>query len=263
MTTEFDIDKLIYTYFTPSDDKVSQAMVYCLGSGGKRIRPNLLLKTAANLECVDDNICRLAVALECIHTYSLVHDDLPCMDNDDFRRGKPTCHKQFDEATAVLCGDALLNLAMEIVSGGSATDNYMKCINMLFTNSGYNGMIRGQTLDLNGSDNNDGLMEISLCKTAKMIISAIAIPAVYAGLPADEVEKYKQIGQYIGIAYQVADDLLDEKSGENSFVSVLGHDETVQLLNCLSNETLCLLDKLNVGQEHIRQLVTFNLTRKF
>ena len=106
-------------------------------------------------------------------------------------------------------------------------------------------------------------MEISLCKSAKMVISAIAIPAVYAGLPADEVEKYKQIGQYIGIAYQVADDLLDEKSGENSFVSVLGHDETVQLLNCLSNETLCLLDKLNVGQEHIRQLVTFNLTRKF
>lgn len=263
MTAETDIDKLIYKYFAPAEDRVSQAMKYCLDSGGKRVRPSLLLETARSLGCVDDNICRLAVALECIHTYSLVHDDLPCMDNDDFRRGKPSCHRQFDEATAVLCGDALLNLAMEIVSGGTSGENYLKCVNAMFSNSGFKGMIRGQILDLAGSDSFEGLKEIAVNKTAKMIVSAISIPAIYMGLPQYRIEVFGQIGTNLGVAYQVADDLLDEQSGENSFVTVIGKERSAELLRQLTGKTVECLRKLPYDLSHIEKLALFNLRRQF
>lgn len=137
------------------NSRALEAALYTLRNAGKRIRPNLVFKTAALFDVYDENVERIACAVELIHNYSLIHDDLPCMDDDDFRRGKPSCHKVFGEGTAVLAGDGLLNLAAEVLCGGLCGEKYFKAMGRLFSRTGFNGMIGGQSCDIDEKKQND------------------------------------------------------------------------------------------------------------
>ena len=152
-STKVFFEKKLKEYIKSFDyyPRLDEAMEYSLNAGGKRLRPVLMIECAKMLGLSQDRIIPLAIAIELIHTYSLIHDDLPCMDNDDLRRGKPTNHKVFGEDMAVLAGDGLLNLAMEISLDAIESDNcenYMKAVKLLFASSGPEGMIGGQAIDI-------------------------------------------------------------------------------------------------------------------
>jgi len=226
------VENLIERYLPFGREEVYEAMRYSLFSGGKRLRPILLLQIAQQLGVLDDNTQRLAVALEMIHTYSLVHDDLPCMDDDDFRRGKPSCHKQFGEAQAVLAGDTLLNCAIEVALGGECNTSYLLSVRHLFACSGYRGMITGQSLDLFTKPTNlEDLCEIASGKTSALFSASIVCPALYAGLADNQIELLKKIANALGIVFQIVDDIQDAE--EKSFVAVLGKQESIEVANRL------------------------------
>ncbi len=238
------IENLIERYLPFGRDSVYDAMRYSLFSGGKRLRPVLLLEMAKSLGVYDENTQRLAVALEMVHTYSLIHDDLPCMDDDDFRRGKPSCHKQFGQARAVLAGDCLLNCAMEVALAGSVDKNYLDSAKHLFACSGYKGMILGQSLDLFTNPTTvDQLVEIASGKTSALFSAAIVCPAIYAGLEEYQIGLLKKIANLLGIAFQIADDLSDGE--EKSFLAVLGKQKCIDLLNELLTNANMLVNQLD------------------
>lgn len=238
------IENLIERYLPHGRDSVYDAMRYSLFSVGKRLRPVILLELAQGLGVLDDNTQRLAVALEMVHTYSLIHDDLPCMDNDDFRRGKPSCHKQFSEAHAVLAGDCLLNTAVEVTLGGKWCERYLEAVRHLFACSGYKGMILGQSLDLFTHPTTvEQLTEIASGKTSALFSAAIVCPAIYAGVDNEQVDLLKKIANNLGIAFQIADDLQDGE--EKSFLSLLGKDECKILAEKLIAGAYQMIEKLS------------------
>lgn len=237
------VENLIERYLPFGRDSVYDAMRYSLFSGGKRLRPVILLEMAQSLGVLNDNMRRLAVALEMVHTYSLIHDDLPCMDDDDFRRGRPSCHKQFSEAHAVLAGDCLLNCAMEVALGGILTESYLKAVKHLFACSGYKGMILGQSMDLFSNPTTlEQLTEIAVGKTSALFSAAIVCPALYSNLPCEQIEMLKKIATNLGIAFQIADDLQD--ADEKSFVAVVGASESVALAKSLLSSVYQTLENL-------------------
>lgn len=189
-----------------------EAMDYSISNGGKRLRPILLYSTAEALGVKIEEIEYFALALEMIHSYSLVHDDLPSMDNDDFRRGKPSTHKQFGEAMGILAGDALLNLAVETCL---QKDNFSildaKALKTLFNCSGYSGMIAGQVLDLQSEKTNERTVEllndIYLNKCAKLIIAPVLIASILSG--NKYYDELKEFAINLGIMFQISDDILD------------------------------------------------------
>ena len=252
------IENLIERYIPYGNDQVFDAVRYSLFSGGKRLRPILLLEMSKSLGVFDSNMQRLAVALEMIHTYSLIHDDLPCMDDDDFRRGKPTCHKQFTEAHAVLAGDCLLNCAIEVALGGVVEKSYLDAVKHMFLCSGSRGMILGQSMDLFSNPTTvDQLVEIASGKTSALFSAAIVCPAIYANLSKDQIVLLKSIANCLGIAFQVADDLKD--GDEKSFLAILGKDECEKLVNNLLQKVYDQVEKLDFDA---RILVEFAKTIK-
>lgn len=195
--------------------KLFDAIEYSLIPGGKRIRPVLCYATADMLGVSLDEVDYYAIATEMIHSYSLVHDDLPCMDDDDYRRGKLSTHKKYGEAIAVLVGDALLNLSIE---SALKKKNYctkdISALNTLFYCSGINGMIKGQILDLENEFNEDAteeiMQEISVNKTSKLIVAPILISSLMA-----ERAYYEELNEYgtlLGLLFQITDDILDVES---------------------------------------------------
>ena len=206
------IDEMLRKHLPKTSDKVEQAVEYSLFSGGKRFRPLLLLNTAKAVgKRKNSNAELLAVALEYVHTYSLIHDDLPAMDNDDVRRGVRTCHLQFGEAAAILAGDALLNLAMEVTLCGNLSDKrYQKACAYLFKSSGSNGMLFGQSLDLfSATSTFEDAKLVASHKTGDLIRAAIVCGALCGHASDDEVAVFEQIATDFGIAYQVVADLLE------------------------------------------------------
>ena len=195
---------------------LSSAMRYSLLAGGKRLRPTLLLAACHLLE--DDLSAALpfAAAVELIHTYSLIHDDLPAMDNDDLRRGKPSNHKAFGEATAILAGDALLNLAYELMSQ-SAHPRALKALSAIASAAGSRGMIAGQAADMwmEGREaNKDILSYIHSHKTADLITAPVVAGLILAGADDGQAEWGRTYGRHLGLAFQIVDDLLDELGDE-------------------------------------------------
>jgi len=189
-----------------------EAIHYAVFTGGKRFRPVLTL--AASEACGGDwrNALLAAAAIECIHTYSLVHDDLPALDNDDMRRGKPTCHKQFGEAVAILAGDSLLTFAFEILSRVEPAEKASRLIAELSTASGTYGMIGGQVADLTVNAANLDLPTvdyISVHKTGKLIKASAVMGALAADASEENVERMHKYGECVGLAFQSVDDLLD------------------------------------------------------
>jgi len=215
----------------PGGEPFAEAMRYPLFSGGKRIRPLLCLAAFdAITDAKDLNlVLPMAAGVELIHTYSLVHDDLPCMDDDDERRGRPTVHKQFDEATAVLVGDALLTHAFRVLVNGEAVD-------VLADAAGHRGMIGGQVLDMGLAgpvETLERLTTLHELKTGRLIRAACHLGGMAASAPLDQLASLTRYGELVGLAFQLVDDVLDADEdagadGPPSFVKLLGVDETLR-----------------------------------
>lgn len=252
------VDELISQYLPVHySDLLDEMSKYSLYSGGKRVRPIMLLTTASCFGDIDDNIKRLAAALECIHTYSLVHDDLPSMDNDQLRRGKPTAHIKYGEANAILCGDYLINCSMEILSGGNGSNNYFECISYLYKQSAM--MISGQIKDIAGNiDNLDSYLDMASCKTSALIRASMVIPAIYYNLDSCSIESLSGIATNCGIIYQIADDLDEGKAECSTILSFCDRKSAVELLQHLKTSTMIALDEFEDSVcplPHIRQLI--------
>lgn len=209
------LNEFYETIKSKSNNLITETVVYSLKNGGKRIRPILFLSACEMLGLNYDKYTNLAIAIELIHTYSLVHDDLPCMDNDDYRRGQLSTHKKFGEAFGVLSGDALLNLAFETALEFSNIDqNYVNAIKLLADYAGFSGMICGQTLDILAENSLDrtseNLYAIYLNKTAKLITAPLLMASLLAN--SKNYEELKEIGYNLGYLFQIQDDILDETS---------------------------------------------------
>ncbi len=216
---------------------ITDSVIYSLKNGGKRIRPILFLATCDILGV--DYLCyeNLALSIELIHTYSLVHDDLPCMDNDDYRRGQLSTHKKFGEAFGVLSGDALLNLAFETALDYRNIDqNYLNAIKLLSAYAGYSGMIFGQTLDILAETNlersKDNLYAIYLNKTAKLLTAPLLMASLLTG--KKYYNELEEIGINLGYLFQIQDDILDEISDIKTLGKTPKKDQAKNKLTAVS-----------------------------
>lgn len=209
--------------------EIYEAMKYSLLAGGKRIRPILAMGVCEMLGGNADDVLPFACAIECIHTYSLIHDDLPCMDNDDLRRGRPTCHKAFDEATALLAGDALLNRAFEIMANAAAEPNIIvDIIKTVSALSGDGGMIGGQVVDLDCEGKKidyDKLLYIHKHKTGDLIKAAALVGAICMKATQTEKDQIAAYAENLGLAFQIKDDILDNIGDEKLLGKPTGSDE--------------------------------------
>ena len=213
---------------------LADAMKYSLLSGGKRVRPVLMLSVADALGVAQNDVLPYAVALEMIHTYSLIHDDLPAMDNDDFRRGKPSCHKAFGEAYAILAGDALLNQAFTVLLDSALKgEKFAVAGKMLSEFAGMNGMIVGQVADLYYSDGDDEIGEETLAfvqenKTGKLLLAPVLIPSILADNRC--FFRLEQFGKALGRLFQITDDILDVVGEFEALGKSIGKDENADKL---------------------------------
>lgn len=226
------IDRYLDKYLTEKDNPqniIYKAMRYSVFAGGKRLRPILMLNVCKM--CGGDiiDVIPFACAMEMIHTYSLIHDDLPAMDNDDLRRGLPTNHIKFGEATAILAGDALLNKAFETAAEyGKDAPNAMRAMAVLAVSSGTEGMIGGQIVDMESEGKDidiERLRYIHLLKTGAIIRSACVIGAVIAGACEEEINAVDEFASNLGVAFQIRDDILDVTGDEKSLGKPIGSDE--------------------------------------
>lgn len=226
------VEKYLDTYLTEKDNPqkiIYDAMRYSVFAGGKRLRPVLMMAVSDMCGGERDEVIPFACAMEMIHTYSLIHDDLPAMDNDDLRRQMPTSHIKFGEATAILAGDALLSRAFEVVSeyDGAYPDRAMKAIHALACSSGTEGMIGGQIVDMQSEGKEITLGELEylhLNKTGAIIRSACAIGAIMSGAGEEELEKIDEFAKNLGIAFQIQDDILDVTGTEEELGKPIGSD---------------------------------------
>lgn len=211
-------------------ERLVEAMRYASINGGKRLRPVLVVETARMLGREDEGVYLAAAALECIHCYSLIHDDLPCMDDDDLRRGRPTVHKAFDEATAVLAGDALLTIAFDVICReGVHADAAvrLRLCQELARAAGLGGMVGGQVLDLEAEKvelSEEEILRLQAMKTGALIRYACRAGAILAGASEDEIARLSRFGEHLGAAFQLADDLLDVEADTVALGKTAGKD---------------------------------------
>jgi geranylgeranyl pyrophosphate synthase len=275
-----EIDKVLAGQENIHPD-LKTAMAYALNAPGKRLRAAVALWTCEIISgSVNDQAKLAAVAIEMVHTYSLVHDDLPAMDDDDFRRGQPSCHKAFDEATAILAGDALLTLAFEILAGGIEDKGMATAmIATLADAAGPSGMIAGQMADMQ-SHQAKGTVElleyIHTNKTAKMFAAAAATGAIAAGATDEQLKQMKQYGLNIGLGFQIADDILDEtassqqlgktagkdaQQGKLTYPAIIGVDNAKQLAKDYTDRAIESLHIFGDQADILRQLANELLNR--
>ena len=209
---------------------IHRAMRYSLFAGGKRVRPILCITAAEAVSGSCQGVENAACALELVHTYSLIHDDLPALDNDDLRRGRPTCHKVFGEAIAILTGDALLTLAFEVLSklDGVSAHKRIELVRELSTAAGtVDGMIGGQVNDLEGEGKQPdaALLEaIHRAKTGALLTASVRMGAIYAGASEEQLTAVSRYGRHIGLAFQIIDDLLDVEQSSEALGKTAGKD---------------------------------------
>ena len=226
---ESALDRLLDSAQT-TPHRLHEAMRYAAQGGGKRIRP-LLVYAAGQLGDSKDNaevLNAAAVAIECIHAYSLVHDDLPCMDDDDLRRGRPTVHKAFDEATALLVGDALQTRAFEILANANCdANNRLRMISALAAASGSRGMAGGQAIDLESVGKKldlAGLQQMHAMKTGALLACAVELGGIAANLNANQMAQLQKYSIALGLAFQVVDDVLDATADSQTLGKTAGKD---------------------------------------
>ncbi|WP_374553142.1 polyprenyl synthetase family protein [Aquitalea pelogenes] len=275
--------------FLPSPDtlpqRLHQAMRYATLEGGKRVRPLLAFAAGELSGASAENLARVAAAVEMIHAYSLVHDDLPCMDDDVLRRGKPTCHVEFDEATALLVGDALQTLAFELIAtpmeGVSPASQLAMC-HTLARASGHGGMAGGQAIDLASVGQTLNLPELEfmhMLKTGALIRAAVLLGAM-AGQPlsAKQTEQLDIFAKRIGLAFQVVDDVLDceadtatlgKTAGKDAandkptYVSLMGLAEAKQFARELREQAFAALEDFGPAADRLKQLADYIVARSF
>lgn len=275
------IDQNLYTNIPTTDDfqkKIYESMKYSLSTGGKRVRPILALVSYSifNNDSKDfSEIIPYAVAIEYIHTYSLIHDDLPAMDNDDIRRGKPTNHKVYNEAIAILAGDGLLNLAAEVVAKEleGITDpiklkRAIKSFRYIFSSSGIQGMVGGQTIDIDLSVDEMSLEEVETMyklKTGSLIKAPLAVGAIIGGATPEELISIEGYAEQLGLQYQIKDDILDYEDDLNSDVATLSKlvskEELESLLMKTYNKAINYLEEIDRNTDELKNIARDLLNR--
>lgn len=279
------IDKALHAYVYKKDNAQSivyEAMEYSLFAGGKRLRPILMTEMCRVCGGNIEDVMPFACAMEMIHTYSLIHDDLPAMDNDDLRRGMPTSHIKFGEANAILTGDALLNRAFEVATeySGDNPARAMRAIHMLAMSSGTEGMIGGQIIDLESEGREisvDELKNLHILKTGAIIRSACTIGALIGGASEEEIAAADTFAVNLGTAFQIRDDILDvigneeelgkpigsdAEQAKNTYVSLIGLERSNQLVEEYSNKAKTALDIFGERADFLRELTDYLIIRK-
>lgn len=270
----------------PSDKiepkRLHEAMRYSTLNGGKRIRAMLVYATGHLFNLPPSLLDSIACSIELIHAYSLIHDDLPAMDDDDLRRGKPSCHKAYDEATAILAGDALLTLAFNILSkAGCSAEQKVNCIQLLSQAAGSRGMVGGQALDLANEGKSVSIAEIEnmhLHKTGALICACITLVAgIQYTSDADDYKNLKHYAECIGLAFQVQDDILDETSttealgktqgkdkqaAKSTYPALLGLKASKQLLEGLYLDATSSLSDFDERAVYLRDIAQFVISRQ-
>lgn len=242
LTAFFEIEKkeierrlppLIHQLDGPASLK--EAMLYSLEAGGKRIRPLLLLSTLQDLNTSKSAGYNVACAIEMLHTYSLIHDDLPAMDDDDFRRGKPTNHVKFGEALAILAGDALLTKSFEVVASVDdaliSAKRKVELIRLFAKAAGPEGMVGGQVADLDGEQRELTLQQLQYIhhhKTGDLLTFSIVAGAIIAGATSEQMKLFQAFGKELGLVFQIKDDILDVEGDEKKLGKPVGSDSTKQ-----------------------------------
>ena len=283
------IDRIIQS-FLPEEKgyqkTVAEAMNYSITVGGKRLRPMLMEETFRYCGGIEEELPLLEpfmAAIEFIHTYSLVHDDLPAMDNDEYRRGRKTTWVEYGEGMAVLAGDGLLNLAFETAAGAleqELSPRTAKAIGILASKAGIYGMIGGQVVDVESEGqaiSRDKLDFIYRLKTSALIESSMMIGAVLAGASEDEVEKIRQVAEDVGVAFQIQDDILDvtstlevlgkpihsdEKNEKTTYVTLEGLEQAKKDVEEISRRALGTLISLERKNPFLEELITMLITRE-
>ena len=287
MTLNERIEKALTGYLPDKDcleKRLIDSMEYSLLAGGKRIRPLLVLEFCQLCGGSIEDAMPFACAVEMIHTYSLIHDDLPCMDNDDFRRGKPSNHKVYGEDTALLAGDALQALAFKTATSNITKENAYntaRAVNNLAEYCGANGMVGGQIIDLENEGKSSGidiLKEMDRKKTAAIIKSACEMGCIVAGADDEDIKRARGFGESIGLAFQIQDDILDvtadqsklgkpvgsDKENEKStYVSLLGLEECKSLVESLTAKAIDSLSGFKGDSSALKELALSLSNREY
>ena len=264
---------------------VIEAMNYSLSAGGKRLRPILTLEACKIVGGNEDEAISFAIAIEMIHTYSLIHDDLPALDNDDLRRGRPTNHKVYGEAMGILAGDALLNYAFEVMLAGSINkenpEKYLKAINEIAKGAGIYGMIGGQVVDVESENKQiekEKLDYIHMNKTAAMMVGCMRAGATIGGANSEQMEEITKYAKNIGLSFQIVDDILDivgdeaklgKKVGsdienhKSTYPSLLGLDKSKEIAHNLIDEAKKSIEKLSDDVDFLKGLAEYIIDREY
>lgn len=282
-----DISKKLHNYLPEAEGRlhhIYEAMRYSVLSGGKRIRPILLLLAYQAAGGEGDDVYPFACAVEMIHTYSLIHDDLPAMDDDDYRRGIETNHVKYDEWTAILAGDALLNLAFETMLEATVENpktSYIEAMNILSIASGTRGMIGGQVIDIMSEDKEVDAQTVEFIhenKTAALMVAPVDMGATLAGASKVQKEALHNFAFNIGMAFQIADDILDVVStaeelgkpvnsdienNKSTYVSIYGVEKAKEQLDYLTSRGIKELDVLGQSGEKLKQMALFLTSRTY
>jgi geranylgeranyl diphosphate synthase type II len=268
-----------------SGNKIVDALSYSLMAGGKRLRPILCIAATEAVGGSVKTVLPASCAIEMIHTYSLIHDDLPAIDNDHTRRGKPTCHITFDEATAIIAGDALLTLAFEVLASAvpiNAQDasKWLNVIKRIATASGYKGMIEGQMRDIDGEGKlltYEEIMQVHSLKTGALINASLVTGAILGNATPQEIDQLGIYGKHIGLAFQITDDILniegdpaimgkavgtDQARKKNTFPSIIGMVESKKMARHSINNALKALEGFDNKSVPLRAIAKYIIERK-
>lgn len=282
------VDAALQSYFPRPEGPaatLTEAMRYSLLAGGKRLRPILCIAGAAAAKGSETDVLPVACALECIHTYSLIHDDLPLMDNDDLRRGKPTSHKVFGEATALLAGDALLTEAFRLMTNTRTSERVganrvLRVIRLIAEAAGCRGMVGGQLVDIQSEGKKvdfETVKFMHLHKTAALIAAAVTAGTILGGGPQEQVGCIRTYGEKIGLAFQISDDILDLegdsqslgktvgadlKRGKATYPALVGLPRSKEIQSALVNEALQALNKFGAEAQPLRLIGRYIIERK-